>query len=68
MQGGIFRRIDGVHLTAQWFTGDKESAAVPIKPDLKRFEEFEQAQLSSKYLLILEHMVPLKERGGEIEE
>lgn len=57
-----------MHLTAQWFTGDKESAAVPIKPDLKRFEEFEQAQLSSKYLLILEHMVPLKERGGEIEE
>ena len=67
MQGGIFQRIDGVHLTAQWFTGDKESAAVPIKPDLKRFEEFEQ-ELSSKYLLILEHMVPLKERGGEIEE
>lgn len=57
-----------MHLTAQWFTGDKESAAVPIKPDLERFEEFEQAQLSSKYLLILEHMVPLKERGGEIEE
>lgn len=57
-----------MHLTAQWFTGDKESAAVPIKPDLKRFEEFEQAQLSSKYLLILEHRVPLKERGGEIEE
>lgn len=57
-----------MHLTAQWFTGDKESAAVPIKPDLKRLEEFKQAQLSYKYLLILEHMVHFKEREDEIEE